>query len=231
MPLPPLRAVLFDKDGTLFDFAASWAGWMGGVIDTLSEGDTARADAIAQAVRFDRAARAFHPSSPIIAGTLDDGAELIRPHITPARAVGLADFLLDSSKTATMVPPVPLAPLLGGLRTRGLVLGVATNDAAASAHAHLDAAGIAGQFAHVLGYDSGYTPKPAPDMLLGFAARAGLSPDSVAMVGDSTHDLLAGRAAGMATIGVLTGLADEATLAPHADLVLRDIGHLPDHIV
>ncbi|WP_296640825.1 HAD family hydrolase [Roseinatronobacter sp.] len=230
MTLPPLRAVLFDKDGTLFDFAASWAGWMAGVIDTLSEGDTARADAIAWAVRFDRAARAFHPSSPVIAGTLDEGADLIRPHIAPDRAEGLADYLLESSKHAAMVPPVPLAPLLQGLLARGLVLGVATNDAAESAHAHLDAAGIAGQFAHVLGYDSGYIPKPAPDMLLGFAARAGLPPGSVAMVGDSTHDLLAGRAAGMVCIGVLTGLADEATLAPHADLVLPDIGHLPDYL-
>ena len=47
------------------------------------------------------------------------------------------------------------------------------------------------------------------------------------MVGDSTHDLRAGRAAGMQTVGVLTGtsLADE--LWPLADAVLPDIGHLP----
>lgn len=230
MPLPPLRAVLFDKDGTLFDFAASWAGWMAGVIDALSEGDTARAEALAQALRFDRAARAFDPTSPVIAGTLDDSADLIRPLVPAHRVAGLERYLIESSATAEMVPPLPLDPLLGGLRARGLVLGVATNDAEDSAHAHLRAAGIAAHFTHVLGYDSGYTPKPAPDMLLGFAARAGLSPESVAMVGDSTHDLHAGRAAGMVTIGVLTGLADEATLAPHADLVLPDIGHLPDYI-
>ncbi|MBN2760416.1 MAG: HAD family hydrolase [Rhodobacteraceae bacterium] len=230
MPLPPLRAVLFDKDGTLFDFAASWAGWMDGVIDTLSEGDTACAEALARALQFDRAARAFAPSSPVIAGTLDESADLIRPHLPAHRVAGLERYLIDSSADAQMVPPLPLAPLLEGLRARGLVLGVATNDAEASAHQHLRAAGISGFFDHVLGYDSGYTPKPAPDMLLGFAARAGLSPQSVAMVGDSTHDLRAGRAAGMVCIGVLTGLADEATLAPHADLVLPDIGHLPDHL-
>jgi phosphoglycolate phosphatase len=230
MTLPPLRAVLFDKDGTLFDFAASWAGWIAGVIDTLSEGEAARADAVAQAVQFDRTARAFAPSSPLIAGTLAEAAALIRPHLSPARAAGLDQFLLDSATMADMVPPVPLAPLLGGLRARGLVLGVATNDAETAARAHLHRAGIADQFDHVLGYDSGYTPKPAPDMLLGFAARAGLPPESVAMVGDSTHDLFAGRAAGMVCIGVLTGLADKATLAPHADLVLPDIGHLPDYL-
>ena len=163
-------------------------------------------------------------------GTLEEGADLIRP-LVPARVAGLERYLLESSaKSRTMVPPVPLDPCWRGLRARGLVLGVATNDAEASAHAHLHAAGIAGHFDHVLGYDSGYKPKPAPDMLLGFAARAGLPPDSVAMVGDSPHDLHAGRAAGMVTVGVLTGLADAATLAPHADLVLPDIGHLPAHI-
>lgn len=230
MPLPPLRALLFDKDGTLFEFAASWAGWMTDVIDTLSEGDPTRAESLARALRFDRAARAFDPSSPVIAGTLDDGADLIRPFVPAHRVAGLERYLIESSAAAQMVPPVPLAPLLGALRARGLVLGVATNDAEASAHAHLHAAGIAGYFEHVLGYDSGFTPKPAPDMLLGFAARVGLPPESVAMIGDSTHDLRAGRAAGMITVGVLTGLADAATLAPDADLLVPDIGHLPAHI-
>jgi hypothetical protein len=48
------------------------------------------------------------------------------------------------------------------------------------------------------------------------------------MVGDSLHDLHAGRAAGMRCSGVLTGLRREADLAPHADVVLPHIGHLPD---
>ena len=47
------------------------------------------------------------------------------------------------------------------------------------------------------------------------------------MVGDSTHDLLAGRAAGMKTAAVLTGMANEGELAPFADVVMQDIGHLP----
>ena len=46
------------------------------------------------------------------------------------------------------------------------------------------------------------------------------------MVGDSLHDLVAGRAAGMQTVGVLTGPACRDELAPCADVVLPDIGHL-----
>jgi phosphoglycolate phosphatase len=48
------------------------------------------------------------------------------------------------------------------------------------------------------------------------------------MVGDSLHDLVAGRAAGMQTVGVLTGPACRAELAPCADAVLPDIGHLTE---
>ena len=38
---------------------------------------------------------------------------------------------------------------------------------------------------------------------------------------------MAGRAAGMVTVAVLTGTAPEAELAPYADVVLPDIGYLP----
>ncbi|MEH6752099.1 MAG: HAD hydrolase-like protein, partial [Paracoccaceae bacterium] len=51
------------------------------------------------------------------------------------------------------------------------------------------------------------------------------------MVGDSHHDLLAGRRAGMQTLGVLTGTALAADLAPMADAVLPDIGHIPAWLV
>ena len=47
------------------------------------------------------------------------------------------------------------------------------------------------------------------------------------MVGDSLHDLQSGRAAGMVTIAVLTGVADTSELAPFADVVLPDISHIP----
>jgi phosphoglycolate phosphatase len=48
------------------------------------------------------------------------------------------------------------------------------------------------------------------------------------MVGDSLHDLHAGRAAGMRTVGVLTGPAPRAELSPEADIVLGSIAELPD---
>ena len=34
-----LQAILFDKDGTLFDFQKSWGNWGGAVLQDLSGGD------------------------------------------------------------------------------------------------------------------------------------------------------------------------------------------------
>ncbi len=74
---------------------------------------------------------------------------------------------------------------------------------------------------------AGPSAKPAPGMLLAFADRFGLDPAAVLMVGDSRHDLIAARAAGMPAVGVLTGTAAAEDLAPLALAVLPDIGHLP----
>ncbi|MFW5641465.1 MAG: HAD family hydrolase, partial [Roseicyclus sp.] len=66
-----------------------------------------------------------------------------------------------------------------------------------------------------------------PGMCLAFAEAFAIAPERIVMVGDSLHDLHAGRAAGMRVAAVLTGPAAAADLAPHADVVLRHIGHLP----
>lgn len=106
-------------------------------------------------------------------------------------------------------------------------LGCVTNDAEAPARAHLKTAGICDVMDFVAGFDSGYGAKPDPGPLLAFCDRMGLRPEQVMMVGDSRHDLIAARTAGMFAVGVLTGLATAEDLSPLADLVLPDIGALP----
>lgn len=222
-----IAGILFDKDGTLFDFHRSWGGWAQALIGELAAGDPALAQALASSAGYDLARGRFDPSSPVIAGTPAEIAALLLPHLPGHDAGGLTDLLNRRAARASMVEAVPLAPFLAGLRGRGLRLGVATNDAEQAARAHLAAAGVAEAFDFVAGYDSGHGGKPAPGMLLAFARATGLPPAQVAMVGDSRHDLQAGRAAGMVTVAVLTGMAGPEELRPLADTVLPDIGHLP----
>ncbi len=219
--------ILFDKDGTLFDFNATWVAWVERLIARWAGDDPARGAALAEAVGFDPARRRFHPGSVVIAGTPEEAAAALVPLLALPPGE-IARILNGEASGAPMAEAVPLAPLLTRLRGRGLKLGVATNDAEAPARAHLAAAGVAALFDFVAGSDSGHGAKPGPGMCLGFAAATGLDPARVVMVGDSTHDLHAGRAAGMQVLAVLTGPAEAHALAPLADAVLPDIGHLPD---
>lgn len=222
-----IGAILFDKDGTLFDFGATWNVWAANLLTRLSEGDASRAQALGDLIGFDLAARRFSPDSFVIAGTPDDLVDVLSPEFPDLTRKDLITLINDEAVSAPMAEAVPLAPLLDHFLAKGIVLGVATNDAERPALAHLDEAGVRGRFAFVAGSDSGFGAKPTPGQLLAFCDAIGIMPDRVVMVGDSTHDLVAGRAAGMWTVAVLTGMADTATLAPHADVVLPDIGHLP----
>ena len=220
-------AILFDKDGTLFDFGATWEGWAESFLLRATGGDRARAARIGQHIGFDLQARRFEPGSIVIAGTPNEVTERLLPHFPDRGFDDILRMLNEEAEHAPQAEAVPLLPLLGRLRDLGLRLGVATNDAEGPALVHLEAAGVRGYFDFIAGCDSGHGAKPQPGQLLAFAERIGLSPDRIVMVGDSTHDLIAGRSAGMQTVAVLTGLAEAAVLAPYADAVLPDIGHLP----
>ena len=221
-----IDGLLFDKDGTLFDFRTSWGGWAAGFLAALAR-DPDHAARLGQASGFDAARRTFAADSPVIAATAADIAGALAPHLDDISLADLTDRINDTAGSAPMSEAVPLRPLLAGLRARGLRLGVATNDSEAPARQHLATHGITDCFDFIAGYDSGHGPKPGPGMCLAFVAAQGLQPSRVAMVGDSRHDLQAGRAAGMRTVAVLTGIATAADLAPLADAVLPDIGALP----
>ena len=221
-----IDGLLFDKDGTLFDFRSSWGRWAAGFLSSIAS-DAAHADRLGEAIGFDAASLTFAPDSPVIAATAADIAAALQPYL-PGETVGSLTGMIDATAgSAPMAQAVPLRPLLSGLRDRGLKLGVATNDSEAPARQHLAAHGITELFDYIAGYDSGHGPKPGPGMCFAFARQLGLDPARVAMVGDSRHDLEAGRAAGMRTIAVLTGVASRADLALHADVVLADIGAIP----
>jgi len=222
-----IDGLLFDKDGTLFDFHATWSSWALSLIDLLSEGDDKLRTALAASMDFDLELGQFRPTSPIIAGTNREAAECVARALPGRDVEELEELLTQQAAEAPLSPPVPLVPLLDGFLAQGLALGVMTNDSEYAAVAQLRAAGIYTHFQFVAGSDSGYGAKPDPDPLWAFSNRAGLDPGRVAMVGDSTHDLIAGRAAGMQTIAVLTGAALDDELRPYADVVLPNIGHIP----
>ena len=76
-----LRAIVFDKDGTLFDFHETWGGWAATALDTLAGGDRALVAQLSDAIGYDLVLGHFRPDSPAIAGTSASAAAKHRDHL------------------------------------------------------------------------------------------------------------------------------------------------------
>lgn len=222
-----MRGILFDKDGTLFDFHKSWSSWMAFVLVGLSSGNAAHAERAGIDLGFDFAAGRFDLNSPFVAGTPEKTLEILGRSFPGLEQQEILGVLTEATARARQVEVVPLQPLMVRLAGSGLALGIATNDHESTAKSHLEEAEVLDHFEFVAGSDSGFGAKPDTGMLLAFCELTGIDPGQVAMVGDSAWDLEAGRAVGMTSVGVLTGTATRRMLSPTADVILNHIGELP----
>ncbi|HEX6035593.1 MAG TPA: HAD family hydrolase, partial [Anaerolineales bacterium] len=69
--------------------------------------------------------------------------------------------------------------------------------------------------------------KPYPDPILLAAERMGVQPQECLMIGDTTVDMRAGKAAGAQTVGVLCGFGEEPELRQlGADIILKSTADL-----
>ena len=226
-----IRGLLFDKDGTLIDFFATWGAAFRAVADELARlaGAPELADRLLLAGGYDPTSGTLDPDSLLACGTNDEIAALWAREPLLARIPDLRKLVGDGFErfSSRPVPVTDLPALFTRLRGRGLSLGLATNDYTAFAHTTMAMLGIDHLVDFVAGADAGFGGKPGPGMLNGFCAATGLAPAQVAMVGDSIADLGMARtgSAGLA-IAVLTGVAPRASLAPHADHVLDSIAEL-----
>ena len=117
---------------------------------------------------------------------------------------GEIDRLLCEATTAQSAaiddPKVVMSDLAG----RGYQLGLITNDAEATARAHVRKLGIDHILAFVAGYNSGFGAKPAPGRNIAFAAAVGVPTTEIVMVGDTALDIATARKARARAVGVLT---------------------------
>jgi len=226
----PIRAILFDKDGTLVDFQRTWGPATDRVLTRLAAGDRAAYRKLADVSRFVEADRRFLPDSPLIAEPTPVFAALWAGALgRPASSAFAAevDRLFAEAAVAHLTPIGNPPVLLNELVRRGYRLGLMTNDAEANTRAQARSLGIDYLLDFVAGYDSGFGAKPEPGPVLAFAALLDLDAHDIAVVGDAAHDLIAARAAGAVAIGVRTGLTEDRVLAPYADGLIDSVEHLP----
>lgn len=226
-----IKGVLFDKDGTLFKYGNTWQIWCDRVIQTLGGDDLKLQKALADGCGYDIDTQTFTPGSLVVNASAHE-INLAWADIHPALDYKQIEAIgVEKLQNLPVIPVCNLHELLTSLKNSGMMLGCATNDFESSAKTQLSEAAIQEQFDFICGFDSGFGAKPGPGMLQAFAEKCGINASEVAMVGDSTHDLHCGRAAGAALcVGVLTGPAQAEDIQDHADIVLGSVELLPEFL-
>ncbi|HET9983005.1 MAG TPA: HAD-IA family hydrolase [Longimicrobiales bacterium] len=209
----PIRwaAVLFDLDGTLIDsielilrcYRHTMRTHLGAERD---DGEWIR-----------NMGRPLREQLALFARSVDEVEAMVETY------VGLQAQIHDD-----LVRPYPgAAETLAALELLGVPVAIVTSKRERMTRRGLEHCGIARHFAVVVTPDDVRRAKPDPEPVLLALRRLGDPPPSrVLFVGDSPHDVAAGRAAGVRTAGALWGpFSREALVASGPDFLLE---RMPD---
>jgi phosphoglycolate phosphatase len=210
------RAVLFDLDGTLIDSAPDIAAAVNELLSHSSRGPLTLAEVtsmIGNGVEK-LVERAFAATGGALA-----------PAALRREQMAMVDVYANHLTELTM--PMPGAiDLLEALHGEGTLLGLVTNKPQRFIETILDHLGMSSLFGAVIGGDAGVAKKPAPDMLLAAMQQLGVEPWDTVMVGDSTSDVEAARAAGVPVVVVHGGYSNVALEQLGADSVIGGLHEL-----
>ncbi len=232
-PSHDLRALLFDKDGTILDYWKTWVPINREVADYAAGGEARLRDELLVLGGQDPTTHHVVPGSAFAGASMEGIVALLADHLGARAPRDLATavarlFRDGGARTSVMLEGARDA--LMALRRRGFVLGLATNDTAAGLDASLARHDVLELFAFTVGCDSGHGAKPESGMVLAFAAAVGVAVSEIAVIGDSIHDLeMAARAGAGLKVAVLSGTSGRADLAAHADLVLGSVADMVGH--
>ena len=219
-----IDAVLFDLDGTLLDAIGIYFQ----IIDTVF----ARLNLVMPPIETIREAAKT--------GEFDWG--LVFP---TEKKKEIDDLLKQTHQITAQIYP----KLLGGnlklipsaketleiILQKGIKVGVVTSTPRQNLALKMPAlvnAGIKNLLEVIIAADDAPRKKPAPDPLLMGSRKLDISPAQCMYVGDSRTDIQAGKAAGMLTVGVLTGIDDLAALErEEPNAVIDSIAALKDMLI
>ena len=231
---PALKAVLFDKDGTLVDYFGPWLPRAARAVDTVEANYPAIGPELRDSLGIERhgalSLRGTLGSLPLSDSISRLGSVFDRSGIAQDRRASTISYLrhmLAFPRGRVPQPIVELGELFDTLHRMGLAVGVITNDTEDTGRNQLQRLGVYDKLDYYAGYLEGRPYKPDPRTMFRFCDAHGIAPEAVAYVGDSRVDMeMAVRAGAAHAIGVLTGVGVRDTLLPFASVILDSIADI-----
>ncbi len=234
--MAPVKAIVFDKDGTLTELNSRWVTFFRSIIAaTATDGGDPEAEhtlAECLGVGVDR----IVPGSPAAVKTESELMTIALDHLlgrgwTAEQAITSIGVGLEAATFGPLAPLGAVASTVEALAA-GHLLGVATSDNRANTLDELDQLGIAEHITALRCGDDGGPVKPDPEVLWGLAGEWQLEPVQLLFVGDSEQDRDTAAAAGIRFIAVVAeavpadGSRHGSPAADGADAWISSIGEL-----
>ena len=198
-----VRALLFDLDGTLVDTAPDISAAVDATLLLLE-----RPPLEAATVRSYIGRGVDTLLHRVLTGERDGNAA-VDLH-DRARDVFFREYGLHNGRTAQVYPGVREG--LEHARRLGLAMACVTNKLQNFSDDLLAQVGLDGYFDFVIGGDALPQRKPDPEPLLHAATLLGIAPGACLMIGDSSNDAMAARAAGMPVVLVPYGYTEDQSI-------------------
>ncbi|MGF9963787.1 HAD family hydrolase [Bacillus rhizoplanae] len=229
-----MKAILFDKDGTLMDFHSIWVKVAEEVVAELIRTyklPTTLQTTLLQEIGVEE--MFVNPHSVLAAGTSMDLAYIFCQYVPSISAPEMREWISEKLfsfmyvQRAHMKMTADLPKLLTKLREQGYILGIVTADDYEPTQLFLQQYQLQSFFEFIVTSDTFPVPKPNKQIVDAFCDRFQLHPSEVVIVGDTPTDMhLAQNSGAGYAIGVLSGTGDKETLAPLADILLPSVGEL-----
>ena len=211
-----IKAVIFDLDGTILDsLDAFWRAFNAGVA-TFKLRPVAKERLLALMNRGAGLAEILGEFYPALKAEPASLIEAIKVDIRK-------EYLARSEDEVELTSGAQ--EMLSHLRLRGLKIGVVTSRTMPPERQWCELTKLqVAHFIDVMVTGAKARRKPAPDTIIECLKRLELLPGECILVGDSQVDIIAGRAAGVRTVAVATGVTHlEALAAESPDFIFDNL--------
>ena len=218
-----VKAIIFDLDGTLIDSIDIYFTIVEKALERLNLPPVSRASilAAAESENFNWDLVLPEQSRNRKTKMIDQAWEIINEIAPPL-----------FEKNVKLIPGAD--GTLKRIASSGLKIGLVTSTRRSYLKIKmqpLTSAGVEELFEAIITSDDTQKRKPDSEPLLACARQLRVEADKCAYVGDTRTDMQAGQAAGMKTIGVLTGFDERQLLQKETpDAIIDSIGHLMEVI-